>query len=134
MKLQLIFLLLILSLEVFSLGHYLKVLIRLVVLLNNFLMILMMVQSIQALVGRQPNLFFLLFLVVLMFVTTVETSLYLYFQALCQVYPLIARKFKSCDMLSRKQILSLDENISLKLPDHLVDLNFFESVVHTIDF
>src|ERR1043165_4110941 len=32
----------------------------------------------KALVGRQPNLFFLLFLVVLMIVTTVETSLYLY--------------------------------------------------------
>ena len=51
-------------------------------------------------------MFFILFLVVLMFVTTIATSLYLYFQAFCQVRPLIARKIKSCDMLSRKQIMS----------------------------
>src|ERR1041385_1165839 len=71
---------------------------------------------------------------VLMIVTTLATSLYLYFQALCQVLPPIARKFKSCDMLSRKQILSLDGKISLKSPDHLFDLNFFDSVLHTIYF
>ena len=39
----------------------------------------------KALVGRQPKMFFLLFLVKLMIVTTLATSLYLYFQALCQV-------------------------------------------------
>ena len=41
----------------------------------------------KALVGRQPNLFFLLFLVDLMFVTTVATSLYLYFK-LCAKFSL----------------------------------------------
>src|SRR3954467_1230336 len=75
-----------------------------------------------------------MFLVVLMIVTTVATSLYLYFQSWCQVYPPIARKFKSCDMLSRKQILSLDRKIHDNSPDHLFNLNFFYSVIHTILF
>ena len=79
-------------------------------------------------------MFLLMFLVVLMIFTTVETSLYLYFQALCQVQPLIARKFKSFDMLPRKQILSLDGKISLKSQDHLFDLNCFDSVLYTICF
>ena len=48
----------------------------------------------------------LLFLVVLMIVTTVATSLYLYFQALCQVIASYDKGGKSCDMLSRNQILS----------------------------
>ena len=69
-------------------------------------------------------MFLLLFLVVLMIFTTVATSLYLYFQALCQVYPPIERKFKSCDMLSRKQILCLDRKIHDKSPDHIFDLIF----------
>src|SRR4051812_40217257 len=47
MRLQLIFLLLILSLETFLLDLYLKFLLRIVVLLKRFLMILMMVQLIQ---------------------------------------------------------------------------------------
>src|SRR3954468_21083690 len=47
MKLQLIFLLLILFQEAFSFGLYLRNLLRLVVLLKSFLMILMMVQLIQ---------------------------------------------------------------------------------------
>ena len=71
-------------------------------------------------------MFLLLFLVLLMIVTTVESSLYLYFQALCQVYPPIVRKFKSCDMLSRKQILSLDGKNRLKSPDHIFDLIFLQ--------
>ena len=74
------------------------------------------------------------FCCVLMFVTTVATSLYLYFSALCQVQPLIARKFKSCDVLSRKQILSLDRKIRIKSPDHLFGLNFFDSVLYIIVF
>ena len=69
-----------------------------------------------------------------MFVTTVATSLYLYFSILCQVWPLIARKIKSCDVLSRKQILSLDRIIRIKSPDHLFGLNFFDSVLYTIVF
>ena len=46
-ELQLVLLPLLLSLEVFSLGLYLKALLRLVVQLKSFFMILMMVQSIQ---------------------------------------------------------------------------------------
>src|ERR1041385_3339392 len=37
-------------------------------------------------------------------------------------------------MLSRKHILSLDGKTSLKSPDHLFYLNFFDSVLHTIEF
>ena len=37
-------------------------------------------------------------------------------------------------MLSRKQILSLDRKIRIKSPDHLFDLNFFDSVLYTIGF
>ena len=51
-------------------------------------------------------MFLLSVLVVLMLVTTVATSLYLYFQALCQVLASGDKWIKSCDMLSRKQILS----------------------------
>src|SRR3954463_5044930 len=100
MKLQLVLLPLLLSLEVLSLGLYLKALLRLFVLLKNFLMILMMVQLIQLdlfasclaqrnkrkrLLGGNPICFYLLYLVFLMLVTTVATSFYLYFQVLCQV-------------------------------------------------
>src|SRR4051812_47547666 len=84
------------------------------------------------LVGRQPKMFLLLFLVVLMFVTTVATSLYLYFSALCQVIASYDKGSKSCDMLSRKQILSLDRKIRIKSPDHLFDLNFFDSMIYAI--
>jgi hypothetical protein len=69
-----------------------------------------------------------------MFVTTVATSLYLYFSALCQVIASYDKGSKSCDMLSRKQILSLDRKIRIKSPDHLFDLNFFDSMLHTIEF
>ena len=37
-------------------------------------------------------------------------------------------------MLSRKQILSLERKIRIKSPDHLFDLNFFDSVLYTIGF
>ena len=77
---------------------------------------------------------FILLLLCLDVVTTVASSLYLCFSYLCQVQPLIARKFKSCEVLSRKQILSLDRKIRIKSPDHLFGLNFFESVLYTIVF
>ena len=78
------------------------------------------------------NKIFILLLLCLDVVTTVASSLYLYFSILCQVQPLIARKFKSCDVLSRKQILSLDRKIRIKSPDHLFGLNFFDSVLYII--
>src|SRR4051812_10984325 len=49
-----------------------------------------------ALVEKQPKMFLLLFLVVLMIVTTVSTSLYLYFQPLCQVIASYDVGSKSC--------------------------------------
>ena len=80
------------------------------------------------------NKIFILLLLCLDVVTTVASSLYLCFSILCQVQPLIARKFKSCDALCRKQILSLDRKIRIKSPDHLFGLNFFDSVLYTIIF
>ena len=84
--------------------------------------------------GDNPCYLCFQFLVVLMFVTTVATSLYLFFSALCQVQPLIARKFKSCEVLSRKQILSLDRKNRIKSPDHLFGLHFFDSILYIIVF
>src|SRR3954467_11167236 len=69
-----------------------------------------------------------------MIFTTVETSLYLYFSRLCQVYPQIARKCKSWGLLSRNRFCLLDGKILNKSPDHLFDLNFFDSMIHTIVF
>ena len=60
-------------------------------------------------------MFLLSVLVVLMLVTTVATSLYLYFQALCQVLASYGKLIKSCDMLSRKQILFASLQKSLKI-------------------
>src|SRR3954462_5506554 len=120
MRLQLIFLLLILSPEAFLLGHYLKDLLRLVVLLKSFLMILMMVQLIQLdlfslylaqrrkrkrLLGGNP-IFFLLFLVVLMIVTTVATSLYLYFSSFVPSLPSNCKKDQKLMHAVQKQNLS----------------------------
>ena len=51
-------------------------------------------------------MFLLQFQCVLMIVSTVQTSLYLYFQVLCQVLASNDRGTNSCDMLSKKQILS----------------------------
>ena len=80
-------------------------------------------------------MFLLSVLVVLMLVTTVATSLYLYFQALCQVLASDCKKmFKSCDMLSRNRFCLLDRKIHHKSPDHLFDLNFFDSMLYTIIF
>ena len=77
---------------------------------------------------------FFCFCCVLMLFTAVASSLYLFFSYLCQVQPLIARKFKSCEVLSRKQILSLDRKIRIKSPDHLFGLHFFDCVLYTIVF
>ena len=52
---------------------------------------------------------------VLILVTSVATSLYLYFQALCLVLASVDKGTKSCDMLSRKEILSAPKNNSLKI-------------------
>ena len=80
------------------------------------------------------NKIFILLLLCLDVVTTVASSLYLYFSVFCQVQPLIAGKIKSCDVLSRKQILSLDRKIRIKSPDHLFGLNCFDSVLYIIFF
>ena len=44
------------------------------------------------------------------------------------------KKFKSCDMLSRNTFCLLDGKIPHKSPDHLFDLNCFDSMIHTITF
>src|ERR1041385_26557 len=82
--------------------------------------------------ARNEFRFLFYFCCVLMFVTTVATSLYLYFSALCQVIASYDKGSKSCDVLSRKQILSLDRKIRIKSPDHLFDLNCFDSMLYTI--
>src|ERR1041385_3910232 len=76
--------------------------------------------------------FLFAFCCVLMFVTTVATSLYLYFSALCQFIASYDKGSKSCDMLSRKQILSLDGKNQNKSPVHLFELTFLHSVLYTI--
>ena len=50
-----------------------------------------------------------------MIVTTIATSLYLYFQVLCQVLASVDKGTKSCDMLFRKQILSAPWKNSCKI-------------------
>ena len=51
-------------------------------------------------------MFLLLFLVVLMIVTTVATSLYLSFSSFVPSIASYDKGNESCDMLSRKQIMS----------------------------
>ena len=82
--------------------------------------------------ARNEFRFLFSFCCVLMFVTTVATSLYLYFSSFVPFIALYDKGSESCDMLSRKQILSLDRKIRIKSPDHLFDLNFFDSVLYTI--
>ena len=79
-------------------------------------------------------MFLLSVLVVLMLVNTVATSLYLYFQALCQVLASGDKWIKSCDVLSRKQILCAPRKNWCKITHHLFDLNFFDSMLYTIVF
>src|SRR4051812_46899541 len=67
---------------------------------------------------------FFLFLVDLMIVTTVETSLYLYFSSFVPSLALDCKKVKSWCMLSRNRLCLLDGKLRDKLPDHLFDLNF----------
>ena len=77
-------------------------------------------------------MFLLSVLVALMLFTTVATSLYLYFQALCQVLASYGKLIKSCDMLSRKQILFASLQKYSKSPVHLFYLNFFDRILYTI--
>ena len=79
-------------------------------------------------------MFFLLFLVVLMIVTTVATSLYLYFSSFVPSLASDCKKVQSWSMLSRNRLSLLDGKIRDKSPDHLFDLNFFGSVLHAITF
>ena len=60
-------------------------------------------------------MFILSVLVCLGVFTTVATPLYLYFQVLCQVLASNDGEDKSCDMLSRKQILSAPQENSYKI-------------------
>ena len=60
----------------------------------------------NSLVGRQPNLFFLLFLVVLMIFTTVATSLYLYFSSFVPNLASDCKKDQKLVHAVQKKILS----------------------------
>src|SRR3954469_18836112 len=75
---------------------------------------------------------FVLFLVFLMIVTTVATSLYLYFSSFVPSLASECMKVQKLELAVQKQILSFDEKIRDKLPYHLFDLNFFDSMLHTI--
>src|SRR3954470_19345937 len=77
---------------------------------------------------------FVLFLVVLMIVTTVTTSLYLYFSSFVPSLASDCRKVKSWYMLSRNRFCLLDGKNRKKSPDHLFDINFFDSMLHEISF
>src|SRR3954469_2234441 len=77
---------------------------------------------------------FFLFLVVLLIITTVATSLYLYFSSFVPSLASDCKKVKSWCMLSRNRFCLLDGKIRDKSPDHLFDLNFFNSILHTIVF
>ena len=77
-------------------------------------------------------MFLFMFLVVLMIFTTVATSLYHYFQALCQVLASYDKGRKSCDMLSRKQILSAWRKKSKQITSSSFELNWLHSMLYTI--
>ena len=79
-------------------------------------------------------MFFLLFLVVLMIVTTMSTSLYLYFSSFVPSLPSDCKKDQKLGMLSRNRLCLLDGKIGDKSPDNLFDLNCLESMLHTIIF
>src|ERR1041385_4512988 len=76
--------------------------------------------------------FYFLFLVVLMIVPTVATSLYLYFQALCQVIASYDKGSESCDMLSKNRFCLRDGENRIKSPVHIFELNFLQSVLYKI--
>ena len=68
---------------------------------------------------------FVLFLVVLMIFNTVATSLYLYFQSFVPFIASYDKGSESCDMLSRKQILSSWWKKSEKNPSSSFLAEFF---------
>ena len=59
-----------------------------------------------------------------------KTPLYVYSQALCQILASNDGESKSCDMLSKKQILFASSKNSS--PDHLFDLKFLHSMLYII--
>lgn len=71
---------------------------------------------------------------VLMCVTTLATSLYLYFQALCQVIAFDCNKVPKLWHVVQKQIMSAWRKNRQKSPDHLFDLNCFDSMIYIISF
>src|ERR1044071_9540346 len=77
---------------------------------------------------------FVLFLVVLMIVTTVETSLYLYFSSFVPSLASDCMKVQKWCFLSRNRFCLLDGKIRNKSPFHLLDLNFFDSMLDKISF
>src|ERR1041384_2175621 len=55
------------------------------------------------------------------------------FFKLCAKFSLrVLESSKSWSLLSRNRFCLLDEKIRDKSPDHLFDLNFFDSMLHTI--
>src|SRR4051812_46536552 len=67
-----------------------------------------------------------------MLVTTVATSLYLYFQALCQVYPHMIREAKVMTCCPENRFCLLDRKNRNKSPVHLFELNCLHSMLYTI--
>ena len=72
------------------------------------------------------------FLVGLGVFTTVATSLYLYFQVLCQVLASNDGGDKSCDLLPENRFCTLQCRKSQKSPDHLFDMIFLHRKLYTI--
>src|SRR4051812_38044085 len=78
-------------------------------------------------------MFLLLFLVVLMIVTTVATSLYLYFSCFVPIIASYDKGSESCDMLSRKtDSVLVKGKITEKIPVYLFELNFLHNVLYKI--
>lgn len=69
-----------------------------------------------------------------MLVTTLATSLYLYFWALCQVIAFDCKEVQKLWHAVQKHILSAWQKIRQKSLDHLFDLNVFDSMLYIIDF
>src|SRR3954468_12717303 len=75
-----------------------------------------------------------MFLVVLMVVTTIATSLYLYFSSFVPSLASDCKKVKSWCMLSKNRFCMLDGKIRDKSPGHISELNVLDSMLHTIVF
>src|SRR3954471_13319739 len=69
-----------------------------------------------------------------MIFTTVSTSWYLFFSSFVPSLASDCKKVKSWCMLSRNRLCLLDGKIRGKSPDHVFDLNYFESMLHTVIF